>query len=254
MTTMNITNFRDLGGVRNIHGQEVRTRQVMRSGHLVDLDQTTMDALENDYHLSLIIDFRRPFEIQEQPDDEVPGATMINIDLLGLIGAADMSLDDFASIGKASKVSDHLMGTYRSLVLDPGAQQGFGRFLNLVLDNDSGSTIFHCFVGKDRTGFGAALLYWLLEVDDDVIMTDYLKTNQERVKANDELVERFRAKGFDQDSLDALSQALYVKREYLEHAEKLMRDEYGDVFAYADQALDFGPEKVEALRAKLLTS
>ena len=89
-------------------------------------------------------------------------------------------------------------------------------------------------------------------MDDDQIFADYLKTNEERVAANNQLLDQFRAKGFDQDSLDALAVALYVKKEYLIYARQLMIDAYGDVFAYAHQALGFGSDQVEALRRNLL--
>ena len=95
-------------------------------------------------------------------------------------------------------------------------------------------------------------MLWLLEVDDTQVFADYLKTNQERVAANNQLLDQFRAKGFDQDSLDALQIALCVKEEYLAHAQKAMVEAYGDVFAYARQALGFGPDQVEALRSNLL--
>ena len=49
-----------------------------------------------------------------------------------------------------------------------------------------------------------------------------------------------------------LAVALYVKKEYLIYARQLMVDAYGDVFAYAHQALGFGPDQVEALRRNLL--
>ena len=249
---MNITNFRDLGGMRTIHGRRVRQHKFIRSGQLVGLDEETKRDLVNRYRVTEVVDFRRPFEIQESPDDSIEGITFTNIDLLGMIGARNTSLDDFASIGSVDRVNDHMLGTYHDMVLNPGAQKGFGRFLRIVVGNTQGATLFHCFAGKDRTGFAAALVLWLLEVDDDQIFADYLKTNEERVAANNQLLDQFRAKGFDQDSLDALAVALYVKKEYLIYARQLMIDAYGDVFAYAHQALGFGSDQVEALRRNLL--
>lgn len=38
--------------------------------------------------------------------------------------------------------------------------------------------VFHCTVGKDRTGFAAALLLSALGVDRDTIMQDYLLPNR----------------------------------------------------------------------------
>ncbi|WP_161522277.1 tyrosine-protein phosphatase [Bifidobacterium xylocopae] len=250
---MKLTNFRDLGGIETIHGRRVKPCMVLRAGQPVGLDEADRHELTEDYGLSLIVDFRRPFEVKEAPDDRLPGVRIVGLDLIGDSENGDASLDSFASIADADLVDQHMMQTYRGLVESKSAQEGLGRFLDLILDNDSGSTLFHCFAGKDRTGFGAALILWLLEVDDTKVMEDYLKTNKARVAANNELLDSFRKRGFGQETIDALSIALYVKREYLEYAERLMHEQYGDVFSYADQALGFGAEKVDALRAKLLT-
>ena len=249
---MNITNFRDLGGIRTIHGRLVRPHKFIRSGQLVGLDEDTKRELVDRYQVTQVVDFRRPFEIQESPDDRLDGVTVTNIDLLEQSGTNSASLDDFASIGSADQVNGHMMNVYHDLVMSPAAQQGYGKFLRIVVDNIQGATLFHCFAGKDRTGFAAALVLWLLEVNDDQVFADYLKTNQERVAANNQLLDRFRAKGFDQDSLDALQIALCVKKEYLAHAQKAMVEAFGDVFTYAQRALGFGPDQVEVLRSNLL--
>lgn len=249
---MNITNFRDLGGMRTIHGRRVRTHRFIRSGQLVGLGEDTKKELVDRYQVTQVVDFRRPFEIRESPDDKIDGVTFTNIDLLEQSGTNGASLDDFASLGSADQVSEHMLNVYHDLVMDPAAQQGYGRFLRIVVDNTQGATLFHCFAGKDRTGFAAALVLWLLEVDDDQIFADYLKTNQERVAANNQLLDRFRAKGFDLDSLDALEIALCVKKEYLAHAQQTMIESYGDIFTYARQALGFGADRLDALRRNLL--
>ncbi|PXY89422.1 protein-tyrosine-phosphatase [Bifidobacterium asteroides] len=251
-SSMNITNFRDLGGIGTIHGRLVRPHKFIRSGQLVGLDEETKRELVDRYQVTQVVDFRRPFEIQESPDDRLEGVTFTNIDLLEQSGTNSASLDDFASLGLANQVNGHMLNVYHDLVMSPAAQQGYGRFLRIVVDNTQGATLFHCFAGKDRTGFAAALVLWLLEVDDAQIFADYLKTNQERVAANNQLLDQFRARGFDQDSLDALQIALCVKKEYLAHAQETMVEAYGDVFAYARQALGFGPDQVETLRSNLL--
>lgn len=249
---MNITNFRDLGGMRTIHGRRVRLHRFIRSGQLVGLDEDTKKELVDRYQVTQVVDFRRPFEIRESPDDKIDGVTFTNIDLLEQSATNGASLDDFASLGSADQVNGHMLNVYHELVMNPAAQQGYGRFLRIVVDNTQGATLFHCFAGKDRTGLAAALVLWLLEVDDDQIFADYLKTNQERAAANNQLLDYFRAKGFGLDSLDALEIALCVKKEYLTHAQQTMIEAYGDVFTYARQALGFGADRLDALRRNLL--
>ncbi|MCO6541737.1 MAG: tyrosine-protein phosphatase [Lactobacillus sp.] len=248
---MELTNFRDLGGMTTKDGKTIKAKALLRSGELVNLDTATQQELINNYHLTQAIDFRRDFEIQERPDDQLPGVKIINIDILKSANN-NASLDDFIAIGATDKVDEHMMSIYHDLVLDKNAQAGYTQFLQLILQNNTGSTLFHCFAGKDRTGFGAALVLALLNVDEDQILQDYLQTNQDRKAANDVIIDYYRQQGAKQAALDAMAIALYVKPEYLQKALQLINDNYGDIYTYAQQALNFGAKEVQQLQAKLL--
>jgi protein-tyrosine phosphatase len=52
------------------------------------------------------------------------------------------------------------------------------RFIDLLLSSNGRAVLFHCAAGKDRTGFAAAMLLRLLGVPHEVVMEDYLLTNQ----------------------------------------------------------------------------
>lgn len=248
---MKLTNFRDLGGLVAANGQKVRTKKILRSGELVQLDETTKTQLATDYDVTLVIDFRRDFEIQERPDDQIPGVQFVNIDILKS-ARNNASLEDFITIGASDKVDQHMLNIYHDLVMDPNAQAGYAQFLDLVLNNQTGATLFHCFAGKDRTGFGAALILALLNVSEEQIMQDYLKTNEDRKQANDQIIDYYRQQGAKPEALAALAIALYVKKEYLQNSFHLIKSNYQDVFHYAQTQLNFGPEKVQKLQKQFL--
>ncbi len=66
--------------------------------------------------------------------------------------------------------------TYRGFVR--GNTPRFAQLFGHLLDAHDAPVVFHCTAGKDRTGFAAALLLHALGVSDDVIMRDYLLTNE----------------------------------------------------------------------------
>lgn len=245
---MEITNFRDLGGLKTIDGRTIKPRKLLRSGDLSNLKKQTVEALVKDYELATIIDFRREFEIQQSPDTEIPATTYVNLDILGKMGAKNSSLEDFARLKSIDAVDKHMKDVYTDLILNPGAQVGFKEFMEIIVENKTGSTVFHCFAGKDRTGYAAALILALLGVPEATIMQDFLLTNTERKAANDQLLNVFRSKGMDEDEIAALSTALYVKPAYLEHAFFLIKEQYETVLNYAEQALGFDEEKVSQLK------
>ncbi|MGX7263899.1 tyrosine-protein phosphatase [Enterococcus crotali] len=248
-----ITNFRDLGGIKNKAGKAVKEKKLLRSGHLVDLDQETQTALVNDFRLTRIIDFRREFEISESPDTPIADVEYVNLDLLGKMNAKNASLADFAKLKSIDAVDKHMLGVYEDLVLNPGAQEGFTEFMEYILANKNGATIFHCFAGKDRTGYASALLLMLLEVEKKEIYKDFLITNTERKQANDELVQQFREQGFTEEQLESLATALYVKEEYLDHAFRLIEENFGTAEKYAAECLNFDQEKLSELKNIYLT-
>ena len=65
--------------------------------------------------------------------------------------------------------------TYRAFVNDNAPR--FAGLFDQLLDNDA-PLVFHCTAGKDRTGFAAALILLALGVPRDVMMHDYLLTNE----------------------------------------------------------------------------
>lgn len=43
---------------------------------------------------------------------------------------------------------------YRTMTINPSAQKGFSKFLEAAASTEqNNSFLFHCFAGKDRTGF-----------------------------------------------------------------------------------------------------
>lgn len=248
-----ITNFRDLGGIINKNGKKVKPRKLLRSGHLVNLDQATQDLLVDTFNLTRIIDFRRDFEISESPDTPIEDVEYINLDLLGKMNAKSSSLADFAKLKSIAAVDQHMLGVYEDLILNPGAQEGFTEFMDYILANKTGATIFHCFAGKDRTGYASALLLLLLDVEKEEIYKDFLITNTERKQANDQLIQQFREQGFDEEQLASLATALYVKEEYLDHAFNLIEKNFGTAEKYAAECLNIDQEKLNELRAMYLT-
>lgn len=247
-----ITNFRDLGGIKNKEGKTVKPKKLLRSGHLVNLDKNTQTTLTDTFNLTRIIDFRREFEINESPDTPIEDVEYINLDLLGKMNAKNSSLADFAQLKSIEAVDKHMLGVYEDLILNPGAQEGFTEFMEYILANKNGSTVFHCFAGKDRTGYASALLLLLLDVEKEEIYKDFLVTNTERKQANDELIQQFREQGFSEEQLESLATALYVKEDYLDHAFNLIEKHFGNAENYAAKCLNFDKEKLEELRRTYL--
>src|SRR5689334_15581396 len=197
-------NTRDLGGVRTADGRTVRRGLLLRSGALGRLTDDDLLRL-GEQKIAWLIDLRDASEIDAAPPDRLPGPPTPQVrhipvfdpghPLFTYVSALLMGRDVTAYEGSAEEGSPGAMlRIYRWMVADPGARAGFAEALRTIADADE-PVLYHCSAGKDRTGWLTAVLLELLGVDRDVIMADYLGTNEYSRAAHASIIEAMRAKG-----------------------------------------------------------
>ena len=78
----------------------------------------------------------------------------------------------FEQIQAGLDAATQMRGVYRHFVEEEYSRQAYRRFFEILLANEApgASVLFHCTAGKDRTGFGAALILAGLEVDRQTIL------------------------------------------------------------------------------------
>jgi protein-tyrosine phosphatase len=138
---------------------------------------------------------------------------------------------------------------YIDLVSLPSARNGYSEMFTEIADPDNQPALFHCTTGKDRTGWAAAALLLLLGVPEEVVMEDYLASNDYILPEYQSLIDKYTGIGVEQDILLAI---LGVRREYMETSLKEMGDKYGSVEGYFSQGLDIGAAGQQALREQFL--
>ncbi len=226
--TKDITNWRSLGGYISDNGKKVREGMLFRCGQLFDLTAEQKDAVQNYYQIKRLVDFRGDEERQEFPDYLWNGLDYVVLDVLKDSGTNQASIDEIVSANK--NVEEDMLKTYEELALSTSAKKGYHQFLATLIA-DPVPTAFHCFAGKDRTGVGAALILKSLDVSEDQIFTDYLKTIEARKQANEEILTYLKDK-MDPDNLNDVAIALTVQRSYLERYFSTVKENYGDFDHY----------------------
>lgn len=164
-------NVRDLGGFPCVdeagHRGRTASGAFLRSGSLTRLRRRDRERLRA-YGLSRVIDVRSNFELRFFPDPYArrpfPGVDYVHIPMM----------DQLNSNGFQGLLPESMFATYRDL-LDHDAA-GF-RAVFEALDAP-GCVLFHCRVGKDRTGVIAMLLLDLVGVPEEHIVADYAVTAQ----------------------------------------------------------------------------
>lgn len=159
-------NVRDLGGFGFIDEEGRRgttaSHVFLRSGALTRLRSADIAALRA-WGLARVIDVRSNFELRLWPDPFARkprrGIEYIHIPMM----------DQLNSNGFQGLLPESMFASYRDLLDDDA--EGF-RMLMEALDSP-GCVLFHCRVGKDRTGVITMLLLSLAGVDEASIIADY---------------------------------------------------------------------------------
>jgi protein-tyrosine phosphatase len=139
---------------------------------------------------------------------------------------------------------------YEDMIESESAQKAYRKFFDVLLKNtvDGESVIFHCTAGKDRTGFGALLALSALGVPLNTIKKDYLLTNITTKDFIDSMVEHARQNGKNENVLQSIRDIQSVRSEYLDHAVKVLNDEYGGINNYLRDVMKLSSADIMKLR------
>ena len=168
------SNLRDLGGWPAAGGRRVRPGLVYRSAtlaRLTEADQRQVQALG----LRTVCDFRGARESAAAPSRLPPGAGRVALPIEPSVGA---SLRDLLAREAATGEDVVLLlgRAYRAY----GTEwlPAYRRLFDLLLEPGRTPLLFHCSAGKDRTGFGAALLLLALGAPLEAVIADYTATDR----------------------------------------------------------------------------
>jgi protein-tyrosine phosphatase len=112
--------------------------------------------------------------------------------------------------------------------------------------------MINCAAGKDRTGFGAAMILAALGVAEDDIVADYLLSD--RYFPIEREMERVLRK-YGGEAGGRLDPALIrpmmeTRREYIAAALEAIRRDYGSLERFLDEAMGVGPAERRELRER----
>ncbi len=252
-----VPNLRDVGGYLTREGLVVRQKLLYRSSQLTKISSGDLEKIAA-LGLKKIYDLRTAEERAAAPDELPPDVDNIWLNVL-----ADSNQSGPAQIMKLlqnpkeanpalgdGKAEAMFVKSYREFVTLPSARKAFHQlFVNLGKAGNL-PALFHCTGGKDRTGWAAAALLSLLGAPEEVIMDDFLRSNEYILPAHQKMIDAFAQAGGDPVIIKAI---LGAKAEYLKAAFDEMKSKYGTIENYFSKALEIDAAGQEALRDRFLT-
>lgn len=170
----NLKNFRDLGGYRSRGGKTLAWRRLYRSGDPMVMSAADKERLKNEIKIRTVIDLKSPDEaerIKISRSLEEIGIKYINLPFRpDDPGYYKKELEYYRTLGNLGE-------TYMRRI----SYESFGKrliqMLEIIADPAYHPLLFHCGVGKDRTGMLAAILLNALGISDADIIKDYAITD-----------------------------------------------------------------------------
>ena len=235
-------NLRDIGGYHTRDGHTIRKHKLYRSGLITYMPEAVQQHLL-EIGLNTDIDLRQPTDRSKAPDVELPGVAYHNLSLYPFADHPHFMM----KFRLASKAAHFTLArdSYRYMATDPRTAKMLRKVIQLLVQNETGATLFHCFAGKDRTGVVAMLIEGLLDVPEKVAHQDYIVTN-------DILMDRFTG---DQAAADLPMTNRMVMGmnsqpaddSYFEAVQTVVK-QYGGWPAYAKEHLDLTDSDIKDLK------
>lgn len=253
-------NFRDLGGYLGADGKRIRWGKLFRSDHLHRLTENDKRVLDL-IGLRTVVDYRSPAEYLVQPNQNwqalqqtfhlVPDAQRAV--LAAKAGSThekvrqlvQREVDQNVRLDNSGKT---MINQSKDFVRLDENKRIYRKLLDVLLEQENVPLDQHCRGGKDRTGYGVAIILYLLGVDMDTIISDYMLTKTLRKKRNQHRMAQYAHETDDQNVLAYLYSMLDTRSEYLEASFAEMINLSGSIDAYFKNELKVTPEEVAALR------
>jgi protein tyrosine/serine phosphatase len=218
-----VVNFRDIGGYvcRNPAGLSslpsnvdetpekqwcIRPGFLFRAAQPSQITPAGIEILTKTLAIQAIFDFRSESEIQlvskRYPASllDIPGTTRHAVPVFQEGDYSPVSLAKRYGVTADESTNDRsfrpgFVKAYEAIARNAAQAGSFRAIIQHILQDSAGPVLFHCTVGKDRTGVFSALILKLCGVADEDIVADYALTTQGLGVWREHLIQRLLQRG-----------------------------------------------------------
>ena len=177
-----IKNIRDLGGIPAADGRHIKSGKLIRSGRLFQASADDLNRIAQ--MVDTVVDFRTDREVEEKPNPVIPGVAYHQIPVFEMLTAGitrEAETEETLMkklVQNAENARQYMCSMYENFVAKEHSVEAYREFLQLLMKEHERAVLWHCSVGKDRAGVAALILLEILGADREIILEDYLKTNE----------------------------------------------------------------------------
>lgn len=229
-------NVRELGGYPTRSGDATAYHRFLRADSLFALTARDRRFL-HDYGVRMVIDLRGASEASLMPDVKMPDdVEYANVPLL------DFNVAGTTKTRRRAREGYHMGHLYRRMLQ---SREPVRTCMQTIAFAPDGCVLFHCAVGKDRTGILAMLLLALAGVSRGDVVSNYVQSwpnlmEDESFASDYHDPRRARTRHF-----------MESRPEYIEFAYDFIMDEWGGVESYL-RACGVSASELERVRRRLV--
>ncbi len=250
-----ISNCRQLGGLVNREGKRIRENALLRSAGLFSATDEDIIFLKERYALGAVVDLRTTGEVTERPDISSPLFEYLRMPVFddSVIGVTHEEKNEEEARKKRRPID--LAEVYREMVTEQRCRDNYRGILTAIMERrDPGrrSVLWHCTEGKDRCGMTAAFLLTALGVEEDIILEDYLMTNETNLEKSQRFYEMAKRAGEDEEFCETLRKVFQAREEFFYSAFGRIKEGWGTAEDYLTEGLGIDRGLIEEFREKML--
>lgn len=256
-----ILNARELGGYLLPTGRVIKKGLLLRGASIGSLSQEDAQILTRDYHLAVDFDFRTEEECRHTPDIVPPGVKYMWLPAIDpqteTVAGMTLPKEAYADLAHwlvlnadNGLVQDVARRLYTDMVVNEYTQLQYAAFLQTIVNTPQGAVYWHCSQGKDRTGIGAAVLLCALGADRQLILKDYIISNEIYQAEVDLICAQMLSKGISREALPVIQTFVGVNPDYFIAALDLIDKQFGSLEGYVRGPLCMADEDLCVLRER----
>lgn len=239
-----VQNFRDIGGYPSSKGRSVRWGKLYRSGQIESLSYSTLREFKN-IGIKTIIDLRSDEEEKIKPLSKDQGIQVLHIPV-GVVNTNEVVQKLREGKINNDSIYRFMLRMNRDMVTYYRSE--YKKVFDVLEDERNYPVLISCSSGIGRTAVASALILSAIGVNEDVIMEDFLRSN--------DFFDIPRASSFGYklpvNSQEAITTLFSARPEFLNAAKRQIEKNYGNVSTYLDKGIGLSNEEIKNLKGILL--
>ena len=242
-----VHNFRDLGGLMTDRNKRIRKGIIYRSANPDKINKEDLQILQN-LKIRSIVDLRAPGELAKRKRH------LSDIEVVSLPLDFDQSTREKLTPYLKKKGSEEIIADIsNSLYIDILDASGpvLKEVMEILLSPERCPVLIHCQAGKDRTGIISALVLHLLGVERQLIIEDFMRSNEALLPFFKKRLLMKKITSFGFFPSDRVLFAITVRQRNIESILDRVENHYGGIGNYLAKA-GFDITRIPEFKEKLV--